>query len=79
MSQNATISRTMPDIRKVVLSEMKRRKWSTYALVQALKGKRKDGRDVPSQTVYEYVRGETEINSADLGLILDALDLKVKR
>lgn len=76
---NTMLSRTMPDLREAVLSELGRRGWSHYQLVQALKGKRPGGKDVPPVTVYEFLRGETSINSNDLGLIFDALALKVKR
>jgi hypothetical protein len=70
---------TMPDLREAVQKEMERREWSTYQLVQALKGKREGGKDVPSATVYEFLRGETTINSEYLGLILDVLGLEIKR
>jgi hypothetical protein len=73
------IPTTMPDLRQAVLTELSRRGWSHYRLVQALKGKRPKGRDVPAATVYEFLRGETTINSADLGLIFDALGLVPKR
>lgn len=46
-------------------------------LVQALKGKRADGADVPASNVYGFLRGETTINSGDLGLIFDALGLGI--
>jgi len=70
---------TMPDLREAVLAELTRREWSAYRLVQALKGKRPKGKDVPAVTVYEFLRGETAINSTDLGLIFDALGLEPKR
>jgi len=69
----------MPDLHKAVLKELERRKWSHYQLVQALKGKRADGKDVPAATVYEFLRGETTINSEYLGLIFDALGLEARR
>ena len=47
--------------------------------MQALKGKREGGKDVPSQTLYEFLRGETAINSNDLGLIADVLGMELKR
>jgi hypothetical protein len=67
----------MPDLREAVLAEMARRDWTAYRLVQELKGKRPKGKDVPPATVYEFLRGETTLNSADLGLIFDALNLTV--
>ena len=54
---------------------MKRQKMSTYALVQALKGHRAGGTDVPQATVYDFIRGTSAINSDDLGLICDVLGL----
>lgn len=69
----------MPKLRDSVLNELERREWSAYRLIQELKGKRDNGKDVPPATVYEFLRGETTINSADLGLIFDALGLEVKR
>lgn len=69
----------MPNLRQSVLDELQRREWSHYQLVQALKGKRPGGKDVPPVTVYEFLRGETAINSTDLGLICDALGLVLKR
>jgi hypothetical protein len=76
---DAMLSRTMPDLRKAVLAEMNRRGWSTYRLIQELKGKRHGRKDVPAATVYEFLRGETTINSDDLGLIFDALGLEAKK
>ena len=73
------LTRTMPNLREAVAAEMDRRGWSAYRLVQELKGKRPGGKDVPPATVYEFLRGETEINSADLGLIFDVLKLEPKR
>lgn len=73
------LTHTMPDLRAAVVKELERRGWSTYQLVQALKGKRKGGKDVPPATVYEFLRGETTINSEYLGLIFDALGLEAKR
>ena len=78
-SASVMLTRTMPNLRQSVLDEMERRKMTTYALVKALRGKRENGGDVPSQTVYEFLRGETHINSADLGLICDALGLELRR
>lgn len=76
--KDAMLNRTMPDFRKAILAELKRREWSHYRLIQKLKGKRPNGKDVPPVTVYEFLRGETAINSDDLGLIADALGMKLK-
>lgn len=77
MARIATISRKMPDLRKTVQRELKRQKWSAYKLVQELKGKRANGKNVPPAIIYAFLRGETTLNSDDLGLIFDALGLKV--
>jgi len=69
----------MPNLLEAVQKELKRREWSTYQLIQSLKGKRAKGKDVPAATVYEFLRGETTINSTDLGLIFDALGLEARR
>lgn len=73
------LSRTMPDLRAAVLAELKRTKWTPYRLIKELKGKRPDGSNVPDMTVRQFLRGETALNSDDLGLIFDVLGLKVKR
>lgn len=73
----AILPGTMPDLREVVVNELERRGWSVYRLVQALKGRRRGGKDVPPVTVYEFCRGETAINSDDLGIIFDVLELEV--
>lgn len=72
------LSRTMPDFRAVVQAELDRRELSVYRLVQMLKGKRPKKKDVPPATVYAFLRGESTLNSADLGLIFDVLELDVK-
>jgi hypothetical protein len=68
----------MPDLRLIVVRELRRRGWSNYRLVQELKGKRPAGRDVPSMTMYQFLRGQHSINSLDLGLIFDVLGLEVR-
>jgi len=73
------LNRTMPDLRNAVLKELARRDWTAYQLVQALKGKRADGKDIPAATVYEFLRGASTINSEYLGLIFDALGLEARR
>jgi hypothetical protein len=77
MSKTDMLSGTMPDLREAVTKELERRGWSVYRLVQSLKGKRPDGKDVPPATIYEFCRGETAINSDDLGIIFEVLELSV--
>lgn len=71
------LKHTMPDLRKVVLDELEKRGWSHYQLVQAMKGKRAGGKDVPPATIYQFLRSDSDINSSDLGLIFDVLGLRV--
>jgi hypothetical protein len=70
------LKRNVPDLRAAVKKEMDRRGWTPYRLVKELRGKRSDGTNVPTTTVYEFVNEGTPINSRDLGLIFDVLDLK---
>jgi hypothetical protein len=69
----------MPNFREVVRRELKRQSMSKYDLVQALKGKRDNGKDVPPVTIYEFLRDEdpTAINSTDLGIIFEVLGIPV--
>lgn len=68
----------LPNLRESVRNELERRGWTSYRLIQELKAKRSDGKDVPPATIYEFLRGETNINSADLSLIFDVLGLEPK-
>ncbi len=58
-------------IRKAILDELKRRGWSRYRLVQSLQGK------MPPSTVYQYLSGQTDLNSRRVSLILDVLGIKL--
>ena len=69
------LNRKMPDLRAKIVAEMERQHLRPIDLVRALKGKRKGGDNVPQATIYEFVRGDTAINSDDLGLICDVLGL----
>lgn len=68
----------MPDMLAAVRKALDKKEWSHYRLVQSLKGKRPDGKDVPASVVYGFLRGETAINHIDLGLMLDVLDIELK-
>lgn len=78
-TRNNNLCSTMPDLRDAVLKELERRKWTHYRLVQELKGKRADGKDIPPGTVYQFLRGDTAINIRDLGIIFDVLGLEFRR
>ena len=69
----------MPDIRKIINAERKHQGWSKYRLWKELQGKRQDGTNVTQQTVYDFLKGKSSLNSDDLGLIFDALGLELKR
>ena len=72
------LKRTMPDLLAAVQKALKRKKWTRYDLVKALRDKRPGGKPVPPSVVYAFLRGESTINSADLGLIFDALGMSVE-
>ena len=57
-------------IRKTILEELERKGWSRYRLVQSLQGK------MPPSTVYQYLSGQTDLNSRRVSMILDALGMK---
>lgn len=79
MAAVAMLFGVMPDIRSIVLRELARRGWSHYQLVQSLKGRRPGGKDVPAATVYDFLRGDSTLNSEYLGYILDSLGLSLSR
>ena len=56
-------------IRKAILDELKRRGWSRYRLVQALQDK------MPPSTIYQYLSGQTDLNSRRVSMILDVLGI----
>ena len=58
-------------IRKAILRELERRKWSRYRLVQALAGK------MPASTIYQYISGFRDLNTQRASLILKALGFKL--
>ena len=58
-------------IRKAILKELKKRKWSRYRLVQALEGK------MPPATTYQYLAGYRDLNSERASVILKALGFKL--
>lgn len=62
------------DIQKLVAVELERRKWTTYQLWKAV-----EQRGVHKQTVYDFIAGKTAIRSDQLGHLLEALSLEVRR
>jgi hypothetical protein len=62
----------MPDLRKLVLDELARRKWSRYRLVKELAGK------VPASTVYEYLAEKSDMTGEHLGVVFDVLHIESK-
>lgn len=67
------IPSTMPNIRKAIEAEMKRREWTVYRLAQEVKGK------VSPDTVYKFLAGTRSITHTFLEPILEALGLEVRR
>jgi len=61
------------DIQKLVAAELSRRKWTTYQLWKAVES------HVHKQTVYDFIAGKIAIRSDQLGHILEALGLEVRR
>jgi hypothetical protein len=59
-------------IRETIQKELNRRGWSRYRLIKELKGA------IPANTVYDYLRGETDIGSESVSIILQALGLQIK-
>lgn len=58
-------------IRQAIQKELKRRGWSRYRLIKELKGA------IPPTTVYEYLRGKSELGSDRASIILRALGLQI--
>jgi transcriptional regulator with XRE-family HTH domain len=61
----------MPDFRRIVDRERKRRKWTVYRLAQAS--------GVDERGLGRYLSGSGELRSDRLGLVFDALRLQVRR
>jgi hypothetical protein len=59
------------NIREAILKEIKKRGWSRYRLVKELKGA------IPANTLYDYLRGDTDIGSDRASIILQALGLRI--
>lgn len=59
-------------MREAVLLRMKERQWTAYRLAKAVES------DVPAQTVYNYVKGRTDMVGKSLSAVLEALDLVEK-
>lgn len=60
-------------IRKAIMAELKRRRWSHYQLVKELAGQ------IPARTVYAYLSGERDLASERASMILKTLGLKIRR
>ena len=79
IAEMCNIMTHMDMIKKAILKEMKRRRWTCYRLSQELKGK------LPQRTVYAYLSDkEDSVNKRDISverasIILKVLGLKIKR
>jgi hypothetical protein len=60
-------------IRQAINKELQRRGWSRYRLEKELEGK------MPARTIYAYLSGECDLGSERVSIILQALDLQIKR
>ena len=60
-------------IRETIKKELQSRTWSRYRLIKELKGV------IPENTVYDYLRGQTDLGSEKASIILQALGLQITR
>jgi ribosome-binding protein aMBF1 (putative translation factor) len=60
-------------IRETIQAELKRRGWSRYQLARTLK------EVIPESTLYEYLRGDTDLGTERASIILQALGLQIIR
>lgn len=59
------------NVRKVIQHRMTELNWSTYRLAQKVSD------HIAPMTVYSFIGGKSEMTSAKLGVMLDALGLKI--
>ncbi len=60
-------------IREAIQAELARRKWTVYQLAKEVAGK------MPEAAVYQFLKGERDVQVKYADLLLDALKLTVKR
>jgi predicted transcriptional regulator len=60
------------NIRKIILKELKKQKLSKYKLAQLLSA------DMSQSIVYKYLAADCNISDDKLGVMLDALKLKIE-
>lgn len=60
-------------IRKSIEAELKRRGWTTYRLVQHVRG------EIPPATVYAYLAGTRDLTTQRADILLKALGLTIRR
>ena len=58
-------------IRETIKKELKKRGWSRYRLVKELDGA------ISATSVYEYLRGETDLGSDGVSIIMKTLGLTI--
>jgi len=61
------------DIRKIITARLKKLKWSAYKLAN-----HEDIAECSPDSIYRFLRGETDLNSQALGQVLDVLSLELK-
>ena len=59
-------------IREIINTEIERRGWSRYRLVQEI------GDRIPERTVYNYMSGRCDLSSDRASIILEVLGLEIK-
>ena len=59
-------------IREIIKRQLKKQGWSHYRLVKELED------TIPATTIYDYLRGETDLGSEKVSIILQALGLQIK-
>lgn len=62
----------MKTVRTIVKERLREKGWSVYKLAKLVE------KHVTQQTVYNFVKRGSEMNSASLAFVLDALDLEIK-
>ena len=59
------------DIRQIVQARLKSLRWSNYKLAEACRGQ------IPVSTVYEFLAGKGNLNSEQLGPLLDVIGMGI--
>lgn len=63
----------MSNIQKAIKAELKRRDWTVYELAKQAGGR------VAVSTIYQYLRGQRGMSVLNIEILLEVLELKVKK